>query len=526
MVLPPKNFHPAGESNLPAKIEKTELWEVDTFDGKLHVEWDPNASVTPIGQLPFFIQYLKLGHRFLPWVEDCPLTYYSNNAPGKIDVLGSLLLSVLSGHTRYAHITTLACDQVNPPLLGMNKVVSDDSARRALLKMEEQSGVEWLQNHLQSCFGPLLQTSWILDADVSVKCLYGKQQEGAEIGYNPKKPGRPSHTYHTYLIANLRLVLEVEVQAGNLSKSAHSMPGLLSLLERLPANGKPKFIRGDCDWGTDQVMGELEAKNYRYLFKLKKSKYVKQLIKQHHCLGEWQYFNNDFEVKEDYLQLMGWKEKRRVILVRRRLRTERLVAIEHGTPRVAIGHDSTPKQMVLDFIEDVEEIKAFEYAVLVTNLEDEVVLILQHYRDRADCENYFDEIKNQWGWGGYTTKSLKSCRFIARIIALIYNWWTLYVRLCNPGNHKEAITSRPLLLSSVGRLVQSGRKKKMIVTSRHAQGDKVKKICQGLVHFFNELKSIAPQLTPKECWERILVKAMSAFKMVTGSDPPVLALAG
>jgi hypothetical protein len=28
-----------------------------------------------------------------------------------------------------------------------------------------------------------------------VKPLYGRQ-EGAVVGYNPHKPGRPSHTYH------------------------------------------------------------------------------------------------------------------------------------------------------------------------------------------------------------------------------------------------------------------------------------------------------------------------------------------
>jgi len=27
-----------------------------------------------MGQLPFFIQFLKLGGRFDPWVNDCPLT--------------------------------------------------------------------------------------------------------------------------------------------------------------------------------------------------------------------------------------------------------------------------------------------------------------------------------------------------------------------------------------------------------------------------------------------------------------------
>lgn len=514
MLLPPKRIHLTDESNLPGKAGESDLLEVDTFDGKLHIEWDPDARVTPIGQLPFFIQYLKVGHRFLPWVDDCPLAYESNNAPFKIDVLGSLLLSVLSGHTRYAHITTLACDQVNPKLLGMKKVVSDDSARRALLKIEEQEGIQWLQKHLQSCYEVLLQTPWILDVDVTVKCLYGKQQ-GAEKGYNPSKPGRPSHTYHSYILANLRLVLEVEVQAGNLSTSKHAMPGLLTLLERLPENGKPQFIRGDCDWGTEQVMNELEARQYRYLFKLRKSPQVKQLIKKHHGRGGWHYFNHDFEVKEDDIQLMGWKSKRRVILVRRRLKTDRLVAIEHGTP----------KQTRLDFMDEVEEVKAFEYAVLVTNLPDEMISILQHYRDRADCENYFDEIKNQWGWGGYTTRNLKSCRLMARIIALIYNWWTLFVRLANPSHHLEAITSRPLLLSSVGRVVKSGRQKKMIITSRHAQGNKVKKLCRELAQFFNQLKSIAPQLTPKECWERILVRAMAAFSLMTGSDPPVLALA-
>ncbi|NOX43562.1 MAG: hypothetical protein GXP19_07510 [Gammaproteobacteria bacterium] len=33
------------------KNAQLEAVEVDTFDGKLHVEWDPTAAVTPIGQL-------------------------------------------------------------------------------------------------------------------------------------------------------------------------------------------------------------------------------------------------------------------------------------------------------------------------------------------------------------------------------------------------------------------------------------------------------------------------------------------
>ena len=45
--------------------------------------------------------------------------------------------------------------------------------------------------------------------------------------------------------------------------------------------------------------------------------------------------------------------------------------------------------------------------------------IAQLYRDRADGENAFDELKNQWGWGGFTTKDLARCRLTARMVALV-----------------------------------------------------------------------------------------------------------
>jgi len=119
---------------------------------------------------------------------------------------------------------------------------------------------------------------------VTVKPLYGHQQ-GAVLGYNPHKPGRPSHTYHTYMIANLRLVLDVEVQAGDQAQSSHSLPGLLGILNKLPAEQRPQFVRGDCDWGTDRVMSDLEDIGQDYLCKLRKSKNVKSLINKQHCLG-------------------------------------------------------------------------------------------------------------------------------------------------------------------------------------------------------------------------------------------------
>ena len=197
MILPPKVIHPTGEPEFTPKKSAISALIADTFNGKIHIEWDPQAQVTTLGQLAFFIQYLKTGHRFMPWVEECPLCYTSPNAPKKINVLGSFVLSILAGYTRYAHITRIQGDSVNAPLLGMTKVVGEDSARNALKAIEVNAGIAWLQKHLYQSYSPLLELPWILDADVTVKTLYG-HQEGAKVGYNQHKPGRPSHTYHRH----------------------------------------------------------------------------------------------------------------------------------------------------------------------------------------------------------------------------------------------------------------------------------------------------------------------------------------
>ena len=123
----------------------------------------------------------------------------------------------------------------------MHKVISEDAMRGALRRIPEDEGTAWLDSHIHDSVAPLLDAAWILDTDTTVKPLYGKQ-EGAVISYNPKKPGRPSHTYHTYLMAGLRQVLGVEVHAGNEHAAKHTQPGLLKILDDLPGARKPALV--------------------------------------------------------------------------------------------------------------------------------------------------------------------------------------------------------------------------------------------------------------------------------------------
>jgi len=502
----PEPFDPLGERKcLVLPSEKMPVF-ADTYGGRVRLEWDRQAPVTPLGQLPFFIDFLKTAELYSAWIADCPLSYTSNNAPKKADVLGTLFLSVLAGHQRYARIETIRMDSVNPPLLGMTKVVSVCSARRAFSGADRAACGQWLQAHLHRSYKPLLYTPWILDVDTHIKTLYG-HQEGARVGYNPKKPGRPSHVLHTYFMANTRLVLDVEVRPGNETASKYTMPALGAFLDRLPPNARPFFVRGDCAFGNEGVMVEAEARGIRYLFKLRQTSGVQKLIGQVFSRPDWAKAGQGWEGVEAYLQLQGWSKKRRVIVLRREIK-EAVAVVESGP--LELGEQQ------LQLIQSETGIRRYEYAVLITTLEDEIITVAQHYRERGDAENNYDETTNHWGWGGYTTHDLTRCEIMARLIALAYNWWSLYVRLAIPERHAEVITSRPLLLYGVGVQTRHAGQTTITVTSTHTQAQSVERVVRSILDFLSEIKATAGQLSWQERWRTILSRA---FAKLLGGKP-------
>ena len=504
----PSPPHPAGE-RLP--VEHTGLdgpTTLDTFAGPVKVEWDPGSPLTPLGQLVYFVEFLKVSGVFEAAVADCPLTYTSPNAPEIRDVVGTWGLSALAGHKRYAHVTALRADAVLPELLGMSKIISEDSLRRALAAMPEQAGLDWLQRHIDKCLRALLGESHIIDIDTTVKPLYG-HQEGAVVSYNPKKQGRPSHVHHTYMLAGLRLVMRVETAAGNEHTGAHATPGLWALIDRTPRDCWPSLLRGDSGIASESVMRESEQRGIPYLFKLRLTKNVKKLVELTFTRGGWHDAGQGWQGQEAELRLTGWSRARRVIVLRRRLRSS-----------VAAETRDAADQLRLSFADVEEDAPLWEHAVLVTSVdlsaacekpEHEVMAIAQLYRDRADSENVFDELKNQWGWGGFTTKDLARCRLAARMIALVYNWWNIFVRLAEPDKHLEAITSRPLLLAGIAERTRHGRQTTLTIASTHGRAGWAERVLTDVARFLRGLIDSAEQLTSDQRWARILAHAVRSW---------------
>jgi Transposase DDE domain group 1 len=468
---------------------------VDAMCGRIQIRWDESGTATPHGQLAFFAEYLKVTGLFDEWVAGCPLTYESGNAPEVKDVLGTLLVSLLAGHHRYAHVTGLRGDQVAAEMLGLTQLCSADSVRRGLQSIEEEKGEEWMQAALHRSVAPALDKSWILDVDVTVKPLYGKQ-EGAAKGYNPHKPGRPSHALHTYWMSNLRMVIDVDTQSGNAHTSAHGRESLSRVLDALTPTQKPFLVRGDCGYGNEAMMSLCEERAQSYLFRLRQTAKVKQLIARSFSRRDWSRASRltcGYEAMEGTLQLDGWSQNRRVVVLRRRLPDN--IAVTKSLP------DGT-QQLTLIMADDLveNEMVAWEFTVLVTNSDFEISAIGQLYRDRCDCENGFDELKNQWGWGGFTTKALSANRIMARITALIYNWWSWYVRAAHPKARMEASTSRPLLLAAVGRIVRHAGQMQLTLTPIHANADYAKSLIHNISVALDYVRATAKQFQNFDPW--------------------------
>ena len=129
--------------------------------------------------------------------------------------------------------------------------------------------------------------------------------------------------------------------------------------------------------------------------------------------------------------------------------------------------------------------------MLVTSSAYPLEVFGQLYRDRADCENGFDELKNQWGWGGFTTQDIERCQASARAVALVYNWWFWYCKAAQPEARVKAITSRALLMAGAGRAVKHAGQTTLYLTPMYTVKDKLKALLANIRAALSHVGAVA-----------------------------------
>ena len=154
--------------------------------------------------------------------------------------------------------------------------------------------------------------------------------------------------------------------------------------------------------------------------------------------------------------------------------------------------------------------------MLVTNSSYPLDAMAQLYRDRADAENGFDELKNQWGWGGFTTQDMERCQTSARAVALVVE---LVLCMAKPGARMEAITSRALPLAAVGRATRHAGKITLYLTPMHAARKNLILLIGNVRKALRYVKSVAEQFPAVNRWQTLLDYVIAT---ITLPQPPRL----
>lgn len=447
-------------------------FDFSTASGNYQIERS-GSNLTPLGGLVAFASFVnELG--VLDILENnFPVERLSNNALPIRDILVGFLLTTLLDGQRFSDIRFIQNDPVIGEAFGVQKrIPGDDTVRRLFERVDPEKGralmytaSQYLYNSLPDCY--------ILDWDSTVTTRYG-DQEGVEVGYNPTKPGRGSHNPLICSVGGVRICLDFELRPGD----SHTAGGWIESMERLfsnlPPGKKPWLNRADIGFCGEKFLCWHEEKDDRphYLFKLKKTRIVKDAIRS---VSEEQWQGpasiNALQLAECKLRLTGWAKERRVVLGRRLISKQ------------------SPKECGSLF-----GICEFRYYAFVTDLTEDQFncwQISDLYDKRADCENLFDELKNQWGLAGFCSQKQNVTEFAARMTLFAYNLWSLFVRFFNVDMHEEARTSRREFMLLPAKLVKGSRQKQIGISVAEAAWERIE---NGYKRLLQWLSSNAPQL--------------------------------
>ena len=485
----------------------------ETMGGRVRLNWDERVEMSTNAHHVLFSEFLSVSGLFDRFVEEAPLVYTSNNAPAKRDVLGTAVLGIVDGAKRFRHFDSLTGDGVSAEAFGLSKTMSCDSVRRGFIKMDARAGLAWAFRQNIRCVAPILPENYILDLDPTVKTVYG-EQEGAEVGYNPHKPGHKSHCYHTMSIASLRIPVGVIVLPGNETAGTGSIPMLSVFYEAIPKALRPAVTRGDVSFGKEDVIVACESHGAPYLFKVGRT--AKMKAEWRRTMSDpsaWSDAGGGWQVHEFTVRLQGWTRTRRCVMVRRpdpdmRPGTPPETGLEVGQLTLQLDLAPQGNSKLPD---------GYEWYTLVTDLDLGAAEVAALYRQRGDCENIFDEMKNQWGWGGFTSHGLGCTTLVAAIVAVVANWWNVFTRLGEDGSHREATTSRPLLQRCVASIGTHAREK--VVTLYVCGKDRTHEVFKDIAGFLGRVAS-ASQLKPEARWMVIVRYAFRLFSFEKHEFPP------
>ena len=330
----------------------------------------------------------------------------SNRGYSPIQLINNFWISIWSGASRYEHLEVTRQDPVIQKMFGWKRMAGHKAFQRYFKKFTQATNQQVFTDLFRWFFKEIQFDNYTLDVDSTILTRYGNQ-EGATKGYNPKKRGRNSHHPLIAFIAEARMAVNFWLRSGS-SYTANNFYGFIeNTFERLEGKTIGLF-RADSGFYDKKIMEYLEnrTKSINYIIAAKFYRPLKLAIAR-----EKTYLRVDdgIEIAETMYQSPGWKDARRIIIVRQ---------------EILYRPKATGKQLRLFGEEEIY--KNYRYSCFVTNLTLPAKTVWDLYRNRADAENRIKELKEDFGTESFNVQDFFATEAALNFVMMGYYLMSLF----------------------------------------------------------------------------------------------------
>lgn len=355
------------------------------------------------------------------------------------DLLLALIYVLVAGLKRVSKTQILQYNGAFLCLLGLERFPDPSSLRRFLQRLSPHTIRQLVRLHdrLRAALAeiPRARSTLLFDLDAVVLTLYGRQQ-GARLGYNPKKQGRRS--YHPLLCfeAHGQEFWHGSLRPGDTSANT----GVIGFLERCAAKLPGRVararvrLRADAGFFGGKLLGFLEGNRWGYAIVAKQY----PTIRRRALSARFEKLSGGWEAGEFAHQAHGWLRSRRFVVVRRPVPEDP----EEAAQLRLLTH------------------RRYAYLVLVTNLKLAPWRVWRFYVGRARVEKTIRELLYDLPLSQIPTAQWLANVAFFQTLMLAYNLVHWFKRLCLPKSYGAATveTVRRDFLAVPGRLVNRGHR--------------------------------------------------------------------
>lgn len=367
-------------------------------------------SLTHFGGL-FLIQRFcnKLGLRRRITRILQPLPAWSDYHPA--DLLLVFVYILIAGLPRVSKTQILQYNGLFLSLAGLEKFPDQTALRRFLGRLSPKAIRQVARLHDQiraQLFGlPRARTSLVFHLDSVVLTLYGKQQ-GARVGYNPAKKGRPS--YHPLLCfeAHGQEFWHGSLRPGDAASNTGARKVVEVCLRKVPSTIARSRVRllADSGFYSGRLVDDLDQAGCGYIIVCRKAKSYLPMAER----AGFKEMPYGWGVAEFRFKPQRWKAEHRFVMVRRPLpedpeEAEQLTLFKQGS---------------------------YSYSGYVTNLDLQPWMVWKTYNARANVERSIRELLNYFSLNKIPTREWVANVAFLQLLLFSYNIVHWFKRLYLP----------------------------------------------------------------------------------------------